>query len=265
MHEHNRLFSSFVVNVCHQRTGSKFFGACLKRGLDIVPLGEIFNPDGYEPLNFWIWLKGTTRLENPVISEETLDLFFYDLYRQFGLSCFDLMYNQTTAITPKYNNECEPFIINYFKKRGFAIVHTVRDPFDVNVSIKLLEVSNIPHENHSHNNINFDLNISLPDTLKFVTNYFKWVNLINSCIDGYFNAYSLEFNELVSNNGFLPDALKKFLSEYSKTLSNHLGDNIQLLPALSGRSTITASVTNLSDYNKAKSEYYSAFKMPCKI
>jgi hypothetical protein len=238
--EQKRNFIGFVT-ICSQRSGSKFLGSCFRAGSDIVALGEIFNPDLHDVLNFWTWLSNHTnnKAVNQV-SNELLDKFMSDLYTQFGPFHFDLMYNQIMGVTPPWNDISEPYILNYLKSKGFYVIELHRNVTDLFISLEKLLLTNNAHAREAITIDSTDPMFSFDVNLSKYENFFveinRWNILINKSFKNYDRVISLDFNELISNDGFLPDNLKNYISDALLSMNNVYGELIQCRKCTFGKS-----------------------------
>ncbi len=231
--------STVVVNICSQRTGSKFFGSCLRAGADIVPLGEVFNPDAGQAFTFWSWLavNGKNEFGNG-ISVRVLDRFFEALYTQFGPFYFDLMYNQMSAVTPSWTDGFGIFVLEYFKRKKFHVIHTERNPADIFVSLKKLSLTGVAHARAGQSLVeakNIDISLYSAEFRDFRKNYYAWVGAVNQEFGDYDRFFNLSFDRLTSAGGRLPDDLVSFLSAAVRCSGPEYGDYVQVRDSVFGK------------------------------
>lgn len=242
---------AFVVNICNQRTGSKFLGSCLRAGAALIPLGELFNPDAGSALTFWSWLAGRgSRFFGNGISRHSLDEFFGEIYRQVGPFYFDLMYNQISAIAPSWHDQFGFFILRYLRERGANIIHTERSPEDIYVSLARLAKTGIPHVRADSTRIwaedpKDEVNVS--DMEHFKSNYLQWRDAVNRELSGYDRCFHLTFSHLISTNDFLPDDLISFISTACARIGPEYADFIQVRKTMYGRSPERSPAPRTSD------------------
>ncbi len=210
------MYFPFVsVNVCNQRTGSKFLGSCLRSGGEVVSLGEIFNPNHGQALTFYSWLADYVgRPFRGRLSWDMLDTFFSALYAQFGPVHFDLMYNQINGLSRIWQDEYGLDILKYFDSRGFFIIHTVRRPAEIFLSIKRLEATGIPHlrpeEQIDIGHTETAIALDMDEFCRFEENYRKWRSAVAEALDGCRRYLELKFDDLTANGGYLPQNVQDF-------------------------------------------------------
>lgn len=245
--------NSMIVNLCNQRTGSKFLGSCLRAGADVVPLGELFNPDSGQALTFWSWLEVSGRQAfGNRISVSMLDRFFEGLYTQFGPFYFDLMYNQMSALTPSWTDQFGLFILRYLRERKAHVIHTMRDPGDIFTSLKKLEKTGVAHARSGVEQVDLaslEPLLGSEDFRNFRENYFQWRDAVNQAFAGYERFFSLDFDHLVARGDYLPEDLLHFLSAAVRHAGQEYGDHVQIRGSMFGKAPqiITATGDSAPD------------------
>lgn len=140
-----------VVTVTQQRSGSKFLGSILREQLGLVMLGEVFNPDSVVPYSFrqYISATGLERVFRDG-TEATLDQYFEGLSHLGGVQQLDVMFNQLEWPAMGWNPFAYEFLYGYLRTRDAVVLELVRNPLDVFLSEKTLQISGTPHVFH-HN------------------------------------------------------------------------------------------------------------------
>lgn len=237
------------VTLCNQRSGSKFLGGCLRAGADVTALGEIFNPDIGQSLTFWSWLAefGNDRKISQV-TDTLLGQFMGALYTQFGPFHFDIMLNQISAITPPWHNSAIPFILDYLKNCGFYVIMIERSPLDTFISVKKLEITGVAHERESDKPHDIkQIYINPSEYENFLIDINNWNKLISSHFKNYDRFVKVTFDELVSNHGFLPDNINKFISDALFNMNNVYGTSVQTRKNVFGKSPLNQIIVSNFD------------------
>jgi hypothetical protein len=244
------------VTICTQRTGSKFLGSCLRAGADITALGEIFNPDSGQAFTYWNWVKvyGHNNTFNQ-ISEELLDLFFEQIYIQFGPFHFDLMFNQVSAITPAWHNSPNHFIYDYLITRDFHVIHLKRDIYNSFLSTKLLELSGNAHSRNviqDDENVEFiSFSIDTDEFERYLISVYDWHQVTEKAFIAYNKCFTIFFDYLISNDGYLPADLIQFFSYSLKVFLEEYGDNVQVRVCKFGTSPkLNYQITNSDELHE---------------
>jgi hypothetical protein len=131
-----------IITTATQRSGTKAMGLCFKCGTEIVPLGEVFNPEyntGYSFHEF-VERRGIANLIR-MGSTEYLDYYFHELQLIHGNIHIDIMYNQIEAPCLAWNPYSTYYIFGYLKSRQVPVIHLRRNVIDSFVSEKYLELS----------------------------------------------------------------------------------------------------------------------------
>jgi hypothetical protein len=263
------------VTICNQRSASKFISSCFAYGIDVIPLGEIFNPDNGQILSYWGWLQenGHDRKINQT-TEATLDLFFAQIFERFGPFSFDLMYNQIPAICPAWSDSPNFFILDYFKNKGFNILNLTRNPLDIFISLKTLEKTNTPHQTSEIKTIclpeeTSEFILNPMEFSQFHTRIRTWDSIINSFFTNYTKYLHIDYADIDFSTGILPDSINNFCS---KILFEHMNkineqsdkpmNTVQLYPNWYGKSPLTnITIVNFDELNRINLELVSAKKV----
>jgi hypothetical protein len=230
---------SAVATISNQRCGSKFIGSCLRAGADFRPLGEIFNPDAGQALTYWSWLASQSGLAATTnkVSVALLDRFFDSVYVQFGPFHFDLMYNQLSAVCPPWHDHCSLFIVDYLRQRRIRLLHCLRSPLDVFLSLQRLRVSGVAHSSprvSGSEHPGAELTVDLAALRGFVENYWRWADTVGRQLAHDPCGMTVEFDELVSADGFLPPRVMAFFVNAIKASGPEYGQHMQLRRSLFG-------------------------------
>lgn len=142
-----------VVTVTQQRSGSKFLGSMLREQLGLVMLGEVFNPDSLVPYSFrqFISARGIERVFRDG-TEATLDQYFEGLSHLGGVQQLDVMFNQLEWPTIGWNPFAYEFLYGYLRTHDAVVLELARNPLDVFLSEKTLQISGTPHVFHHDGN-----------------------------------------------------------------------------------------------------------------
>jgi hypothetical protein len=147
------------------------------------------------------------------------------------------MYNQISAITPSWTDRFGFFILDYLRQRQVHVVHTVRDPKDIFISLTKLAKSGVAHARAGETQVELDEDALLQsaDFVRFRDNYLKWQAAVQQDFLGYERFFCLDFEQLVAQGDRLPEALVGFLSEAVRQSGPEYGDHIQVRGALFGK------------------------------
>jgi hypothetical protein len=138
-----------IATLSHQRSGTKLFGSLLESTGAIVSAGEIFNPDTgglHIPFKSYVDKIGS----DAAFAMGSLDVVknFIGTFAHSGkILHIDVMFNQIEHSCLSWNDYDFPFLYSFLKLRSAVAVLLTRNPVDVFVSNKILQVSAVPHRN----------------------------------------------------------------------------------------------------------------------
>jgi len=136
----------FIATISNQRSGTKLLGSLLGSSGAVLSVGEVFNPDIeliYSFKNF-LRIKGLDQAFN-LGSQAMLEDYLKNLNALKDIVHFDLMFNQIEHTCISWSEFKFPFIYSYMKAMRISVILLTRDPQEIYVSNKLLELSGLPH------------------------------------------------------------------------------------------------------------------------
>lgn len=137
---------ALVAVVTQQRSGSKWLGSLIRQRYGAIALGEIFNPDDTAVMSYRSYLS--RRPVDKLIGSDAianLDEYFDSIRMYCGLFyTFDVMFNQIDWINFGWS-EPGKTIYRYLHARGDIVVSLIRDPRDIFISMKALDLIHKAH------------------------------------------------------------------------------------------------------------------------
>lgn len=229
-----------------QRSGTKFLSSCLRKGIDIIPLGEIFNPDGNGFINYYNWANNEQKTNKvDIITEVNLDDFFAQILSQFGPVHFDVMLNQLIGVSPKWSDVITPYFIEYTKSRGSWVVLLTRSTASSFLSSEILEISGQPHEVITSKSKKIkEFSVDLNKYVLYHKKIESFYELIRINFSDYPRFIEIPFYDLIGNNGLLPINLTNF---FSMAIKNYYGEDFETNIQIKG-SALGKSSFNPQDY-----------------
>jgi hypothetical protein len=250
---HNSALPIFCT-LAWQRSGTKFLGSCFGAGLEIKSFGEIFNPETASFVNYYEWLRKQSHLENfERVSSRLFDKFFTELLAQFGTAHFDVMLNQIHGLNPMWSENFEHFLLDFVKTRGFWIILLTRSTAEIFRSSEILSLTGVAHSDADIEiKIDNDIYLDPQQYRNFHSNINSFYKLTRKSFENYPRFVEIDFKELSSNEGILPDRLMQFIESAIKM---HSPENenplIQIRSSKKGRSPLGLR-SKIKNYDEIK-------------
>ena len=223
-----------IVTVTTQRSGTKLFSGCLKSGTEIVPYGEIFNPEysGAASYHSFLMLNGLNKLVK-LGATEYIDLYFQNIAIVHGAIHCDLMFNQLEIPCVGWNPFSVNFMYGYLRSRRAVIIHLSRLLKDLFISEKFLQIyGGAAHRFDNEYEMPFSSYTPVELDIDEFNLYRRKVEyqqrLLNEAMEGYPLFIKLEYDDLASCC-LIPDYVLDVIMEGSIVNSaSILRDRIQL-------------------------------------
>jgi len=190
----------FIATVSNQRSGTKLLGSLLGSSGIVLPVGEIFNPDVDLLFSFksFLKLKGLDAVFSQG-SEPTITEYFNNINHLKDIVHFDLMFNQLEYTCLSWSEYAHPFMYSHMKNMRFFVILLTRDPMEIFISNKILELTGLPHTYESEEDADekrhvLDLKRSEFDS--FRTKLAHHYSLARSSFTGYPFFYEIDYGEL---------------------------------------------------------------------
>jgi hypothetical protein len=239
--------SNICVTIATQRSGTKALGACFNSGAALLTLGEIFHDDNKTITGFARFAESRGDFAHKYVTgqvESILDDYFVALGKMYFGIHFDFMYGNMDFLGPLWTDPApRPAIFNYFISREFAVIHLKRNPRDSFISLKDAQRSSFYHFSTNGKSIDSASGSKLEndDPADVAAGYGSYKagiirqrSKVDRAFKGYSHYTSINYEELIGNDGFLLPTTKKKIAKI-------LGDGaeeqrIQVCPIHLGRS-----------------------------
>jgi hypothetical protein len=209
----------FVATISCQRSGTKLLGSLLGSSGAILPTGEVFNPDLDILYSFRSFLQraGLEKLLD-LGSQGAMDAYLRELNTLKNIIHFDIMFNQIEHTCISWNDLGFPFIYKYMRARRCSVILLTRNPVDIFISNKVLEVSGVPH-NYRGDEISGQsqtevLTLQQTQLRTFSKELEQNYDLVRKTFAGYDYFYEVSYEDI--ENGTLPDALHSMIEDNAR-------------------------------------------------
>lgn len=231
---------TLIAIVTHQRSGSKWVGSMIRQLYRTISLGEAFSPDNNTLLSFRNFLSKYS-IGDVVGSDifPKLDEYFDEIRTYLGLYyTFDIMFNQMDWMNFSWRHP-NNLIYQYLRNNNDIVISLIRDPKDIFISMKLLDVTKKAHfidsyvDKYLHNNV-FEKNIKLriEEYTIFRDDLLSDRRVLSKAFEGYDNYIELNYADILHDPLEALEPLERVLRESGKNIGHFYPGDISPFPNL---------------------------------
>jgi len=239
MNSRPRSPQALIAVVTQQRSGSKWFGSLVRRRYGTTALGEVFNPDDTSMMSYRSYLSGMT-VDSLIGSDfrKSLDRYFDRIRVYCGLFyTFDIMFNQMDWVNFGWSDG-GPFMYDYLKSREDIVVSIVRDPREIFVSMKALQLTQKAHFTEMDSGESGPaptlpcVSIHFSEYLDFRTKLLADRMRLSKHFEGYEDYIELHYNDLLRDPAEALVPLDCALRRFGKRIGHDFARGITPMPDL---------------------------------
>lgn len=240
MNTQSRKPQTLIAIVTQQRSGSKWIGSLIRQRYGTISLGEIFSPEDTSMMSFRSYLSKYS-VDDLLGSDIFLILnkYFDDIRTYLGLFySFDVMFNQLDWLNFSWR-DMNKTLYGYFRSQNDIVVSLIRDPRDIFISMKALELTNKAHYTE-FDTVNFNLeklsnnNIKLEydEYIRFRSRLLADRLALSSAFEGYDGYIELNYEDVLQDPSTSLNHLDHALRRFGKSIGHSFSNGVSPFPSL---------------------------------